>query len=522
MTLIDINTEKITRLYIDDLEGLFEGDPDRDQASTILNYHDGNDVTHIKWKMAERYATEVRKEKNSTTGEIESNVVKTRAAQVAAINNNLFEVSPRGMTRKIASNVATLSENSEFEYNDEQFQLDIEESRERGQFGLMFSRLDEISVVVGSSVFLLQVNNGDFQYQPTTPDKVWVIFGDEFKIGEDLESADPIPVDKLKIDHAQCVIVQTDKDRYAAYFGRSTKYENGRLVQYEASSPFAIPEIGVEGANDLLLGDDDYSSVHNPLTVWQDDTGDYTTPEYPIEIWQGTTAGIGKELMPVQTNLYELSKEIDLASSRVLMASNKSAVGSWFFTNEGGASPNQPTSFDEGVKKLEAGQSAMVLTVPSSNIDVANKNIMSIIASLGDSYAVPQYQLSLDANVQVPSGTALMELNRPQVKFQNKRKDINDTAMDRIFQIEKALAGIENGSPVGDGVEQTWILKPTDIFKTDIEMLTEAQQKISLGIADKATVLADIDGVTVEEAQEEIDALVVAPVANTTANRLGI
>jgi hypothetical protein len=36
MTLIDINTEKITRIYLEKLEQLFEADSDRDQASTIL------------------------------------------------------------------------------------------------------------------------------------------------------------------------------------------------------------------------------------------------------------------------------------------------------------------------------------------------------------------------------------------------------------------------------------------------------------------------------------------------------
>jgi hypothetical protein len=380
----------------------------------------------------------------------------------------------------------------------------------------MFSRLDEISVVVGSSVMLIQVNNGDYQYQPITPDKVWVIFGEQIETNEEL-----IPVDKLKLDHAQCVIIQMDEKKYAAYFGRSDMYETGRFVQYEASSPFSIPAVGSQDINEYMIGEE----IYNPLTYQQDSAGDYTTPEYPIATWQGTTQGIGTELLPVQTNLYEIAKEIDLSSSRVAMSANKAARGAWFFTNEGGASPNQPASLDEGIAKLEAGQSVMVLSVPAANIGEATKVIDDLTVYLADQYSVPTYMLkvgdrSLVSGNTMPSGAALLELNKPQVKFEHMRRDINSTSMDRIFQIEKALAGIENGTPVGTDIEQIWTLRPASILKTDLEKLAEAKLELEMELTDRAHVLSEKKGITVEEAQEELDALVIAPVASTTANRV--
>lgn len=515
MTILEINTDPISRVYVNDPESQFEEQPDRDLATTMMDYHDGNDVKHIKQKMAERFATEITVTENDQ-GEKLYNQVKTKQAQLSAIKNDLFEIDVRGICRKITNNVATLSENSIFEYTDEQFQEDIAESRERGDFGMMFGRLDEISVMVGSSVMLVQICNNDYQYQPITPDKVWIVYGEEIVVNDKT-----VPVDPFNIEHAQSVTIQLDDEQFATYIGRCDKHPNGRFVKYESKEWHNIPDIGDNDTDDYMLGDDEYSEVANPLTVLQDDTGDYTTPEYPIITWQGTTQGIGKYLLPVQTSTYEMCKEIDLSSSRASMSANKNARGFIAYTNEGGVLANQGATDDEGVQNLSPGQSVMILTVPAGNIQVANDTINMRIKSLADSWSVPQYNLAIDT-ATVPSGTALMETNRPQIKFQNKRKDINDGQIQRLFEIEKALAGIETGSEVGSDVEQVWLLKPADIFKTDLEIINETKELLALGLIDKANALVRIEGMTTEEAQEFIDSLVITPVANTTANRLSI
>jgi hypothetical protein len=99
---------------------------------------------------------------------------------------------------------------------------------------------------------------------------------------------------------------------------------------------------------------------------------------------------------------------------------------------------------------------------------------------------------------------------------------MNSDQMDRLFSLEKSLATIETGNAVGQNIEQVWTLKAADIFKTDMEVLTEQEKRIAMRITDEANALAEVDGITVEQAQKQIDALVVVPVANTTANRLGI
>jgi len=517
MTILNKNTAALTRIYVNDLEGQYQENPNREDASTMMDYHDGNDINHIKEKMAEMYATEITTVENDK-GERVQHQVKTKAAQVAAIQNNLFEIVARGMIRKVPNNVAVLAENSEFEFTsngniDETFTADIEESRQAGSFDLMQSRLDTISVVCGSAVELLQVNNGVFQYQPMTPDKVWVVFGDKIEVNEE-----QFPVDKLKIEHAQCIIIQMDTEKFAAYFGRSDKYPNGRFVQYKAKEWSSIPSLDADGIEDYMVGDE----IYNPLTYLQDTTKDYTSPEYPIRIWQGTTSGIGKELLPVNTGLYDSCREIDLTSSRVSMAANKGARGAWFFTNEGGVSPNQPASLDEGISKLEPGQSVLVLTVPAANIEQANTVNDANTKYLADSWSIPSYLMSIDGSVQLPSGAALLKANEPLVKFIQKRKAINNSQMNRLFQIEKALASIEAGSVIGEGIEQTWTLKPMEVLKTDTEKLTELKLKKELEIVDKATILAEVEGITIEQAQEQIDNLVVAAAPNSTANRLGL
>jgi hypothetical protein len=514
MTILEKNTNAITRIYLDDLEGLHCDSNNRSLASTMLDYHDGNDVQHIKQWMAERFATEITRTEDDK-GNIQYNQTKSKKAQVAAIRHNLFEVTPRGTTRKVTTNVATLSENSIFKFEQngqpaDEFAIDLTESRDEGQFGLMFSRLDEVSVVAGSACLLIQVSNGEFQYQAVLPDKVWIIFGEQLEV-----DGDKMPVNELRLDHAQCIILQTDEDQYAAYFARSTEYEQGRFVQYESKNWANIPDVGTEETGEYIGKN---GEIANPLTEMQDTYKEYTTPEYPIVTWQGTTSGIGKELLPVVTNLYEASKEIDLTASRTSMSANKAARGAWYvYTDSNGVSGGY-SSVDEGVNKMAPGETATVLTVPAGNIDAAEKVNKSNTQYLLDSYSIPSYNMSADQAVNMPSGAALMEANKPSVKYQEKRKDINDSSMSRWFEIEKSLATIENGEMVGKDVEQIWELKPADIYKTDLEILTEGEKRIAMNISDPANELAKVDNITVEQAQEKLDELVVVPVPN----RLGL
>jgi hypothetical protein len=135
---------------------------------------------------------------------------------------------------------------------------------------------------------------------------MWIIYNDSI-----LQDDEERPTNKLDLEDAVCVIVQLDKDKFAAYYGRSNVYPNGRFVTYSGDSWERVPshDSVTEGDN---LGDDE--TFANPLTEWQDKNGDYSTPEYPVFIWYGAPQSVGKNILPVSLSLYEMSKEIDLSA----------------------------------------------------------------------------------------------------------------------------------------------------------------------------------------------------------------
>ncbi len=528
MILEKQNIPKVRITSDSDLNDLYSAETNRDLASTILDYHDGNDIQHIKVKMAERYASEITRTENSATGEPTYNSVKTKESQVAAIKNNLYEVVTKGMTRKIATNVARLFENSTFKYvtnglPDPEFTAVMSEARKDGSFNLRASRMDEISVVTGSSAMLVQVLNNKLNYQPMAQDKIWIVFGNAIKTGARYSA-----VDILNIEDALTVIIQLDKDSYVAYFGRSDVYPNGRMVKYKASAwhkaPSLTPDAKDKEAQAIAASAEDYEIdgvIYNPLTYWQDKSEDYSSPEYPVITWQGSPAGVGNCILPTQTSLYESSKEIDLSASRTSMSANKAARGAWFFTSTDGAT-NEPTSFDEGVKTLEEGQSALVLSVPAGNIKTADTINNSNANYLSDQWGIPAYLLAVGENTTVPSAVALLELNRPAVMMQNKRAAINEESVDRLFDIEVALVSIETAKEVAADTEQIWEVSSLEVLQTKTELLNELKIEKDMGLIDNTGILLRLsNGLTTKEQAEEFLATI-KPAPVSTVNRLGI
>lgn len=516
-----------TRISIDKLIDGFDWSNARENVSDAIDYHDGNDRYHVKVRMAEMFATEIVKGEDEK-GEPKEFQRRTKQAQKVAIENDLFEVVVRGISGKITGLIASLAENSELKYTkngaeDEEATEDIAAARQAASFGLKLSRVDELSVLNGVCGMLIQVSGANFRYEPIPADKIFIVFGNKIVEGEDLESDEYRAVNKLDIEDALAVIIQLDDSDFVAYFGRSDEYPEGRMVKYSASEWHKVPSVGEDDdAEDYFDGD----TVANPLTVLQDETGDYTTPEYPVVLWYGSQKGVGKEILPVSNRLYETSKEIDLTASRTMFAANVGARGSWFYLNEAGASPSQPQSFAEGVNVLKSGQSAVVLTVPSGNIAEAESVNNNAASYFADTYGVPTYMSGILQNVSIPSGAALMEANRPLNMTINKRYEINRSGMDKIWDIERSLATIENGQDMYPETEQTWNVEEVQIFETANQKLTDAKLAKELGIVDNAEILIDIDPTveTREQAEEKISTLVVAapaPVANTTAQRLG-
>lgn len=485
MTFLEKKNSPKTRVSVSDIEGAWEPQKGRDKVSRGIEYHDGDDRYQTLEAMCERYAVEVKKEMNGK-GEIETYVAKTVTAKKAAIKNNLYEVVNLGLTRKISSLVASLVDTSKWTYTKDGKPADddaesITEEREEGSFDLRLSRVDELSVLTGCSAMLTQVLGGKYNYQPIPLDRVWVVFGETVQQDEDER-----PVDTLNLEDAQVVIIQLAEEEFVAYFGRSDVYEQGRCVKYESENWAAIPDVNDDTADDYR---DDSGEVANPLTMWQDDQSDWSTPEYPIIIWQGTSNGVGKTIMPVMLNLVDASREIDLSASRTSMSANKGARGAWLLTSSAGSQGGVTPPIDEGMAALKEGQSAVVLTVPSGNIETASKVNQDAAAYLSDSIGVPAYQISVDQGANFPSGAALIEAQKPLNAMRQKRYKLNRAEMAKQFEIEKALAGIETGDPVAVDVKQNWVVAPIDVQKTDLEILEEEEKRIAMKISDKVNAI---------------------------------
>jgi hypothetical protein len=238
-----------------------------------------------------------------------------------------------------------------------------------------------------------------------------------------------------------------------------------------------------------MIGDE----IANPLTVQQDESGDPTQPEIPVAIWRGSSNGIGSELMPVDSALYEQAKEIDLGMSRIMNAGLKADRGSWVVERAQGAPPLRSQPMDEGINALEPDQSLSVVSVPSSNVAEGREVVEAAAQYVASANGVPSYEVSVGTKQQIPSGVALLEMAKPANNLRQTRWTINRDNMDRIFEIEKALASMENGTETGAGVDQVWEVGPFQISETEMERLQILKELKGMGIKDNADILIEID-----------------------------
>ena len=483
-------------------------------AYQIVDYMDGNQNYWIKRSMAERFA--VRFENKKDAKGIQTVMqIKDDLAVKMAIESNMQEVASFGLFKKIVKETANLNRNTSFKFVNESGDEDenvsdvIRESREESNFDLSLGRLDELAVGVGSAAMLIQVLANKIEYSPINRSNVYAVFSDYIFDG-DREATSQRVVNKMNLQEATCVIIQLSEKRHVAYFGRSLFYPQGRMVTYESEHWYKVPEVGSNLADDYV----DDGEIANPLTVYQDEKNDYSIPEYPLVLWYGYPTAYKKDLMPVDSSLYKECLEQDVSTSRALTAALKSARGAWHFSRENGASDAIPANIDEGFGQLQPGQTVGLLHVPGQNIDACLNAVEKFTAYISESYGVPAYKLSVSQNAQIPSGAALIELNKPSALVRETRYKLNKSGMEKIYQIEKALISIETGEDFGDGVEQVWTVHPEQVTKTNKEMLEEAKLAEDAGVKDKVQNVIDIiDGIeTREQAEEYISNLAPAPV----------
>jgi hypothetical protein len=493
--------EPLYRQAVDNLTGAAESCPEK--AYQIVDYMDGNDIFWIKSQMAERYAMRIEKVQNPK-GETEVIQIKDQKAISQAMKSKMFEVNSLGVLNKIISETADLSRNTSFKYintaNGEEATAVAESIaflRDEAAFSLSLARTDELSVGVGSSAMWIQVIGNQMVYNPVSRDNIFIAFSDRV-----LQNNEYRPSKKFNIQEAAVVVIRLENSKYVAYFGRSEEYPQGRMVTYKSSSWDGIPDVGGDTYDEYV---DEDGNIANPLTLNQDDQDDYTLPEYPVVIWRGDSKGYGKKLMPVNSSTYDQCLDLDVASSRIQTAANKSARGSWQILRDTASASDQiPANIDEGFAVLGVGQSVNVLNISGADIQAAMEVFEKQAMYKLDAAGVPSYKMTVSQNVAIPSGVALVELNKPSAITRQTRAEINRAAMRMIFDIEKSLISLELGENYAEGVEQQWFVHPDSITKSTKETYEEAMLAEEAGLKDRVQNVVDtIDGIENRKEAEE-------------------
>ncbi len=476
-------------------------------VSEMIETLDGRGRPYILEKMAARYAQEIQLGTHPLSGEANQRFsVRTNEAKRKAIQAGLLEVSSLYLYQRIVRERATLwTEGQIYTYGDaaDGFADDLQEARAEAGDSLAMARVDSLSVGCGSAAVLIQVLGSRLNYQPIRRDSIWVAFAPSIT-DDEIER----PVDTLRLDDATCVVVRLgasddgDTSRFAAWFGRSEVYPNGRFVQYATDDWSDIPDVWSDGVLSEYWLDNEQAVVANPLTVYADDHTGGAGPEYPIVTWLCDTSGYGGSLLPVQTDLYQQSKEFDLGASRVLLSALKSARGAFVLTKETGASSIVADVLDEGVVELNHGQGLQTMGHPASNSRDALGVIMEQYALTASAYNVPAYRVAVSESLQVPSGVALEIINEPLMRDRRARIELNRKNTARKFSIERALASLENGVPYPADIVEHW--EPNELqLPVDPSIQADAWQKqIALGITDVVDVAREFAGLESREQAE--------------------
>jgi len=440
-------TQKRVREAIGDAKAQ-SNEEDNDRREEALDYFDGRDSKSIlAASYTARYGYRLTKKEDNEEGEY---YAYERGNAPTSIQAGLYQIAETGTLQRVVRSVASLFTQSDqswsFVGEDGEQSEDATEllsvNRKAGGFLQELIRTDRVSVLLSSSALKITYYNGALKYQGGLgPHLFWIIWPTGI---EDANGSIRQP-DQADIEDAACVILQltnsakqsdTKKSRYAAYFGRSAEYPNGRYVTYEANSPMDIPVIGAPEANDY---EDPSMGIANPLTALQNSREDgfsFCPFEYPFVVFYGQD--VPRDFVFPETSfaLYDNSLEMDLLQSRIMKAADSSARGSIAVTLEhGGVPPENP---DEGICILREGQTRDIQSVPGIGSKYAQDVLTQAQLQLSTRYSVPGYEVMSDVSGAPESGVALAIRSQAKVDARQERINEHETAVDKIFVLERA------------------------------------------------------------------------------------
>ena len=430
-----------------------------------LDYYDGyadRDRVVLEEAIVKRYAVRLKKGDPDESGNTLSSYEAIDVADNIRQGRNEL-VLTRFFRRLVNSSANLFTEKSQrYAYLDEAGNAieDAEDAlsvqREAGDYNRAMIRADRLSLALGSSLVYVYYQHG-LRYQTIAPQSVTPLFSAAIEDDGEIRT-----VDATNLDEATGVVIKlgqaVDDDRktlYVAYIGESDYFPNGRCVQFEADDPKSIPEVGAPGSYDYRMPS---GEVCNPLTVVRQSLSDEDAakvPEYPLAIMVGSDAGTDSTLLPTTgLSLFRDSLEIDMAWSRLAMTSLKAARGVYIVSNERGqALPENP---DEGIVVVSLGQDIKVAGVPASYSKDAAEVIRGIQSTVAESWNVPAHEV-ITGTVAPESGVALIVRNQPRIRFRQERERLNKSAVERIFNIERALLYAVGGEEVLSwSMRQVW------------------------------------------------------------------
>lgn len=444
--------------------------------------------------MVARFARVLKRVKDGDSGSISTSLVSF-TTQIddtarAAILMGQFEISQTGYFRNIVGAQSSLFSGSgnRYEYSHEKASEVVSGIRTASGTALAAQRWDTVSNAVGSCPLYLEAKGGKIIEREVRPSGLWIIFADAIAEG-DRERA----TDDMDIDEASVVIMQlSGTDRFAAWWGPSVKYPNGRHCVYTAKKFSDVPEpeddtgreFTIQGVySDTTVGSE---MLANPLTLWAIE--DKTSPVvYPFSILYGSPQGT--DIMPVSTSLYEQCLEYDLTNSLILGAAGRGARGAQVVTSDANADPaDVPDNTGEGKILMGRGKDLNFAGWSPTHAKAALDVLEKEARATAESESVPGDMAVRGDKATQESGYHYRLRMSKLLDYRTIRISMNRSAVTRRWEIERALINASTYKRQGQytipaDTTETWNPGEYDIVKNPVEEMADWEARIKAGEA---------------------------------------
>lgn len=488
----------VTRPPLDDIKDSGISHCSDIDIRNAINYanRDG-DIDILKKKAQSRFAMGIRKRDADPANQQIQPETFVRGDAAIAFDLGLYEIVPTGFFTRVIKAHATLStqpdanitfvdpdqEEAEEEFfgegkglvNTEQTEELVNHIRERGNFDTAFEGLDFAASAVEVAYMHTYPNGYDLEYDVVLPDDIWFVHSE--MITHHSEGMPDIvsPTDKRKINQATAVVIQmdtaaseADESVYLAYVGGCEDWPDGRMVQYQASQPWPLPKGDEEDGKGKIINENTYppegGTPCNPLTRilnhGDPSQKECITTEFPIVEWRGGYRTIDdNSVIPATTSLYEASREIDIAWSRLLRHTQANVMGHSVWTSPTGSPGGTQLPRSIEYQFLQAGLEYTRHLEGAAEGQTAVEVLVNLSKQVAGGYFVPGYMV-IEHGAVPEAAAALAIQSRPLVEHRNRRFKVNKPKMAKQFEVERALlVGIHGNkikSQISPTIKQVW------------------------------------------------------------------